>query len=97
MIEDAYFNQILPEYFKKNYKIISIIGRGAYGVILKVLKRKNNKNYACKVFFNIYKDHIDAKRILREVYILQRIKHKNIIKVVDLYCDFENIGEENQS
>ena len=39
---------------------------------------------------NIFKDHIDAKRVLREVYILSRLKHKNIIQIEDVYCDFRN-------
>ena len=78
---------MFPENFTKRYKVLSLIGKGAYGVVLKVSRIKDNTVLACKIFFRIFKDHVDAKRILREIYILQRLNHKNIIKVEDVICD----------
>ena len=56
IVENEEFQALLPPTFKKKYQVMSIIGKGAYGIVLKVLRMKDQVQLACKVFFKIFRD-----------------------------------------
>jgi serine/threonine protein kinase len=68
----------------KHYKPLKPVGSGAYGVVCTALNTKTNAKVAIKKINRAYQDLIDAKRILREVKLLNHFDHENIIKLVDM-------------
>jgi len=67
------------------YTPIKTLARGAYGVVCSAIDNKNNhKKIAIKKIAKAFEDLVDAKRILREIKLLQHFKHDNIIGLYDL-------------
>jgi mitogen-activated protein kinase 1/3 len=63
---------------------IKVIGTGAYGVVISAKDKKAGRNVAIKKITNLFEDLEDAKRILREIRLLQHLKHSNVISIVDV-------------
>ena len=40
---------------------------------------------------DIFKDCVDAKRILREISLLRRLEHPNIVRLLDVFTDTDDI------
>ena len=74
-----------------NYKILGELGKGAFGKVFKVLHYQTSGIRAMKV---IKKENLefqdDEKRFLKEIEILIRIDHPNIIKIYEFYVDAIN-------
>ena len=71
-----------------NYKIISKLGKGSFGSVFKVQNIKTNEIRALKVIKNtsiIYQD--DDHKFLKEIEILIKLEHPNIIKIYEYYTD----------
>ena len=82
-----------PKQLRQKYIIENVIGEGAYGCVWKGENKITKKPVAIKGFFEIFKDHIDAKRILREVSILRQFpNNEHVIKLIDVICP-DNIFE----
>lgn len=65
-----------------NFEILSIIGKGTFGVVYKAFDRKEQSYVAIKKIKQICDVNSGiSKSILREVNILQNIKHRNIIEL----------------
>ncbi|GAY38257.1 hypothetical protein CUMW_035300 [Citrus unshiu] len=60
------------------------IGRGAYGIVCSVLNTETNELVAIKKIANAFDNHMDAKRTLREIKLLQHFDHENVIAVKDV-------------
>jgi mitogen-activated protein kinase 1/3 len=73
-----------PECLLWKYKPLDLIGAGAYGEVWKALHLQSNNLVAVKVFKSLFNDCVDSKRILREIYLLKRIRHPNVIQVLDI-------------
>lgn len=84
--------QILEEnpVISDRYYIQSEIGQGSFGNVYKAYDIQTGETVAIKVFKHLFEDCIDTKRSLREIYILKRIKHNNIIKIRDFVSS--NLG-----
>lgn len=60
-------------------------------------KNKNTgEKVAIKRFTEVFEDEIDAKRILREICLLRKLKHPNLIGIIELippkdYTNFDEI------
>lgn len=74
------------------------MGSGAYGHVWEVQDKKSAQIFALKKVFDAFRNSIDAQRTYREVEVLHRLKHENIIKLYrvmksknnkDLYLVFE--------
>ncbi|KAK1442042.1 STKc MAPK [Babesia gibsoni] len=80
----------LPE----RYKIIDIVGSGSYGQVCRAFDIKNQRYVAIKRIHKVFEDLIDCKRILREIAILNRLDHPNVVKVLDIVIpyDIENFN-----
>ncbi|CAK4251980.1 unnamed protein product [Aphanomyces euteiches] len=66
------------------YKFIKPIGHGAYGVVISSQNTETGDKVAIKKVSKAFEDLVDAKRILREIKLLQHFDHENIITIVDL-------------
>jgi mitogen-activated protein kinase 1/3 len=78
------------------WQFIRKVGSGAYGTVCSFQRSSNPADkVAVKKIQNAFDDLIDAKRILREIKILRKLDHENIIKILDIIPptspDFEDI------
>lgn len=71
-------------YVDERYEYMKQIGLGAYGVVCSCFDKKENRNVAIKKVANAFEDLVDAKRILREIKLLQFFEHDNIISLLDI-------------
>jgi mitogen-activated protein kinase 15 len=86
----------------RKYEIIKIIGKGAYGIVWKVIDRKTRQTLALKKVFDAFQNATDAQRTYREVIFLSELgRHENIVHLVnviradsikDIYLIFEFLG-----
>lgn len=64
------------------FEVLSSIGEGAYGIVLKCRDKKTNKIYAIKKFKDKDTENLSIKKVLlRELRALRQLKHPNIIKL----------------
>ena len=71
-----------------NYTVLSKIGKGSFGSVYKVLDKHNTIIRAMKVLSKetiSYQD--DEKVFLKEIEILTKLEHPNIIKIIEYYTD----------
>ncbi len=66
------------------YKLIRPIGHGAYGVVISALDTRTDTQVAIKKIRRAFDDRIDAKRILREIKLMKKFEHENVIRMIDL-------------
>lgn len=66
------------------YKVVKLIGSGSYGSVCEVEDSETNQLVAIKRCKHIFEDLVDCKRILREIAILARLEHCNVVKIVDI-------------
>jgi len=67
-----------------NYNVSTVIGRGAYGTVCEAYDSKKNTPVAIKQLKRLFGDLTDCKRILRELAILTRLNHENVVQVHDI-------------
>ena len=63
----------------QKYEIMSAIGEGAYGVVLKCKDIESNSLVAIKKFKDSDDDELTKKTTMREVKILKMLGHDNIV------------------
>jgi mitogen-activated protein kinase 1/3 len=68
-----------------NYDVIKAVGYGAYGLVCAAKDTKTNKKVAIKKVPKVFEDLVDAKRVLREIKLLNFMDHENVIKVKDIF------------
>lgn len=68
----------------EKYQPMKPIGHGAYGVVISSMNAENGEKVAIKKVPRAFDDCIDAKRILREIKLLQHFDHENIITIMDI-------------
>ena len=67
------------------FKIEEQIGQGAYSIVLRGLDRATDAQVAIK---KVNHTSPEIKMVLhREIRILQRMNHKNIIRLLDIICE----------
>jgi mitogen-activated protein kinase 1/3 len=74
----------------EQYEIRGLVGTGSYGHVCEAYDKVNNRVVAIKKIHKVFEDLIDCKRILREIAILNRLEHPNVIAILDL-CVPENL------
>lgn len=68
----------------KRYEYIKVIGQGAYGVVCAASDKMKARKVAIKKVPNAFADLIDAKRIVREIKLIEYYDHENIISLIDV-------------
>ena len=91
----------IDQHVLDKYKIIKKLGSGAYGHVWKVaLHDRPNEVFALKKIFEAFQHDTDAQRTYREISLLTKIQHENIIKLFevlpsdsgrDIYLVFEYV------
>ena len=72
----------IESHLYKKFEIIQKLGKGAYGIVWKVIEKSSKKTVALKKVFEAFHNSTDAQRTFREIMILQRLNnHENIIKL----------------
>ncbi|KAJ5070351.1 mitogen-activated protein kinase [Anaeramoeba ignava] len=66
------------------YKLIKLIGQGAYGVVCSAMDLETKTKVAIKKIINVFGRVTDAKRTLREIKLLKHFKHQNIMTLIDI-------------
>ena len=61
-------------------KFIEIIDKGAFGIVLRVLDKTSNEEIAVKVINKIGKSHDYIEKKKKEIIILRKLNHPNIVK-----------------
>ena len=69
----------------KEYKIISLIGKGAYGSVYKVQNINTNEFFAMKMYLITENNQNDIQSIENETKILSKLNHPNIIKLYSYF------------
>jgi cyclin-dependent kinase-like len=65
----------------QKYEILSAIGEGAYGVVLKCRDIESNSFVAIKKFKESDDEQYTKKTTMREVKILKMTNHENIVEL----------------
>ena len=77
-----------PRKAEENYKVICKLGKGSFGSVYKVIYIKSSNIRAMKVIKKSSINYQDDERIfLKEIEILAKTEHPNIIKIIEYYKD----------
>lgn len=72
----------------KHYEVVQKLGKGAYGVVWKCLKKEKDKQkntfVALKKIFDAFQNATDAQRTFREIMLLLQMDHENVIKLINV-------------
>ena len=68
----------------EDYEITKIIGKGSYGDVAEAIHKKTGRKVAIKRIYRVFEDLVDCKRIVREIAILRKTKHPNIVGLFDI-------------
>ena len=80
----------------KKYTPIKPIGKGAYGVVCSAKDTETGEKVAIKKIANAFDNVTDARRTLREIKLLRRLQHENIVLLKDImkppdFNDFNDV------
>ena len=70
---------------KDDYDIITQLGKGGYGKVFEVRHKKTKAVRACKYIAKSKIKEKDLQRIRREINILKKVDHPNIVKIYEVY------------
>lgn len=82
------------------YRLLSQLGKGAYGIVWKAQDKKTSRYVALKKVIGAFNNDVDAQRTYREVFLLQSLNHDRLVKLLnvhnakndyDLYLVFEYV------
>ena len=62
------------------YEILELIGKSQHGRIYKIVKKSNQKIYACKEINYGRMTEKEKQQLVTEVNVLRELKHPNIVK-----------------
>lgn len=68
------------------YKFVRLIGKGAFGKVTLGIHKLTGKYVAIKTIDKKYmKDEFSRKKVFQEVYILKKIRHANVIRLLEVF------------
>lgn len=76
----------------ERYEVRQLIGTGSYGHVCEAFDQSEKRAVAIKKIHRVFEDLVDCKRILREIAILNRLRHEHIVKIVDIIVP-ENLNK----
>ncbi|KAG6610302.1 CMGC/MAPK protein kinase [Phytophthora cinnamomi] len=66
------------------YTLVRLLGKGSYGQVAEAFDTERQKKVAIKKIINVFDQEIDCKRLYREIYILRRLSHPQVINLIDV-------------
>jgi mitogen-activated protein kinase 1/3 len=66
------------------YELRQLIGSGSYGSVCEAFDHERKGLVAIKRIGHMFEDLVDCKRILREIAILGKLNHENVVKIYDI-------------
>lgn len=67
------------------YEVLTVVGEGAYGVVLKCRNKESEEICAIKKFKESDDDEVLRKTALREVKLLRLLRHSNIVSLTEAF------------
>ena len=68
------------------YRFVKLVGKGAFGKVTLGIHKLTGKRVAIKTIEKSYmKDEFSRKKVLQEVYILKKIQHANVIRLLEVF------------
>mmetsp|Transcript_13275 Transcript_13275/g.30211 ORF Transcript_13275/g.30211 Transcript_13275/m.30211 type:complete len:412 (-) Transcript_13275:134-1369(-) len=96
----------LDSYLLRRFDVIRLLGKGAYGIVWKVVEKESGRTLALKRCFDAFQNSTDAQRTFREIMFLQELNgHENIVRLMnvlkaeshlDLYVLFDYMESDLQ-
>ena len=71
----------------RNYQFGGMVGRGAYGIVSKAVRKDSGTIVAVKTIHDTWSHQILGQRTYREIQILQQLRHPNIVALNDVFID----------
>ncbi len=81
---DSSQNDELKHFNFHDYKIITQLGQGTFGIIY-LVQDKNNQLFTMKKI--ILAEELDVQSVLNEYKMCQKIKHPNVVKILGIYSN----------
>jgi len=97
----------VDSYLLKKFDLQRCLGRGAYGIVWRVVEKETGRIMALKKCFDAFQNSTDAQRTFREIIFLQELNgHENIVRLMnvmkadsnqDLYVLFDHMESDLQN
>ncbi len=82
----------LPDTTMEYYKLVRLIGKGAFGKVTLAIHKLTGKYVAIKTIDkDCLKDEYSKRKVLREIYIMKKIRHVNVIRLLEVFETEEQI------
>lgn len=79
-------NRAIPATTAEQYKFVKLIGKGAFGKVALGIHKLTGKYVAIKTIDKSYmKDASSRRKVFREVFILKKIRHANVIRLLEVF------------
>ncbi|KAK1936112.1 putative mitogen activated protein kinase [Babesia divergens] len=76
----------IDDHILNKFHVIQKLGKGAYGIVWKVVNKETQEIVALKKIFDAFRNSTDAQRTYREIMFLQYLrKSHNIVELKDVY------------
>ena len=67
-----------------DFELVKNLGSGSYGSVCEATHKPTKTKVAIKKVLNLFDDNIACKRVLREVNLLRRLNHPNVVKLYEI-------------
>lgn len=68
------------------YRYVKVIGKGAFGIATLGIHKLTGKHVAIKTIKKSYiKDEYSRRKVFQEIFILKKIRHSNIIRLLEVF------------
>jgi len=78
------------------YRVLSVIGQGAQGIVLCAWDFKEDRHVVIKRLAQTFDNHIRAKQTYREFKLLSIVKHMNIVRLWEVFTTTHSLDEMNE-
>eukprot|EP01022_Parablepharisma_sp_SALTPOND_P018883 TRINITY_DN3148_c0_g1_i1.p2 TRINITY_DN3148_c0_g1~~TRINITY_DN3148_c0_g1_i1.p2 ORF type:complete len:535 (-),score=66.93 TRINITY_DN3148_c0_g1_i1:3261-4865(-) len=67
-----------------DFEIVKLLGSGSYGSVCEAIHKPSRTTVAIKKVLNLFDDKVDCKRVLREVHLLRKLRHPNVVRLYEI-------------
>ncbi|KAF5287503.1 hypothetical protein FQA39_LY04131 [Lamprigera yunnana] len=69
----------------ERYEQLAVVGEGSYGLVMKCKHKETEQIVAIKKFLETEEDATVRKMALREIRMLKRLKHENLVTMIEVF------------